>query len=250
MTKINFPKIGNKEHLSHMFSAQQWIGKSCKIPPNVLFIYSAGFHNLLIHLFEFRKNLELCDKDMWKRKTMITADNKLFVIEDAIGAPSTAAAMEKAIVCGGKNFLILGRAGGLGSDVRLNDIVLCSKAIRDEGTSHHYINSSKYVMPTKSLTSELAKKMLENGIKFSKGPTWTTDAIFAETKKEVRKYSDEGVLTVDMEAAAMFAVAKKRNVNASAAFVVSDILNKDMVKGAESYEELARIAEIFKNNFG
>ena len=58
-----------------------------------------------------------------------------------------------------------------------------------------------------------------------KGYTWTTDAIFCETKNEVSFYEKQGAQTVEMEASALFAFAKKRGLKAGAIFIISDLLN-------------------------
>ena len=63
------------------------------------------------------------------------------------------------------------------------------------------------------------------GKRYSIGTSWTVDAIYRETIEEVRKYQKEGVLTVEMEAAALFAVAKYRKVQLVSAFAISDSLS-------------------------
>jgi len=62
-----------------------------------------------------------------------------------------------------------------------------------------------------------------NKVGFIKGPTWTTDAPYMETKQEIRLYKKEGIKTVEMEAAALFAVAKRRKFKAAAIFWISDV---------------------------
>lgn len=62
------------------------------------------------------------------------------------------------------------------------------------------------------------------GLGYVLGSSWTIDAPFREIVAEVRKYQEEGVLTVEMEAAAIFSVAKYRNVEAGAIFTISDYL--------------------------
>jgi purine-nucleoside phosphorylase len=68
--------------------------------------------------------------------------------------------------------------------------------------------------------------MTQNGIDFGRKPTWTIDAPYRETKKEIEKYTKEGIATVDMEASALFALGKVRRVRVAAAFAVSDVLGK------------------------
>ena len=76
--------------------------------------------------------------------------------------------------------------------------------------------------------------------------------MFRETKKELEYYRKKGILTVEMEASALFAVAKARSVRASAAFAISDLLVErsstetyDELKLIKGYENLLKVADIF-----
>jgi len=140
-----------------------------------------------------------------------------------IGSPFAATLLEELIAMGGKEFINMGTAGGLVN----NGIFLCNKALRDEGTSHHYIADGIYSYPNKELTNKLKKSLIKSGLKFNIGPTWTIDAPYRKTKKEVIYYKKEGILTVEMEASALFAVAKLRGVKIASVFVVSDVLGNE-----------------------
>ena len=61
-------------------------------------------------------------------------------------------------------------------------------------------------------------------VKYHVGTSWTTDAPYRETLAEIRKYQSEGVATVEMEAAALFAVAEYRKVDMGSFFTISDSL--------------------------
>ncbi len=141
-----------------------------------------------------------------------------------IGAPAITTLMEELIVYGVENFITIGEAGGLQDYLKINNIVICEKSIRDEGVSYHYIKPSKYSYADKDLTKKIKKLFKKENIKFHTGKGWTIDTPYRETKKEIEKYQKEGVLTADMEASAIFAVAKALNVKAAAIFVVSDNL--------------------------
>ncbi|GAG93901.1 unnamed protein product [marine sediment metagenome] len=64
------------------------------------------------------------------------------------------------------------------------------------------------------------------GVEYSLGTSWTTDAPYRETIKEIDHYKGEGVLTVDMEASAVFTVSNALNVDASAIFTISDYVGE------------------------
>ena len=120
------------------------------------------------------------------------------------------------IAWGVTHFIAIGTAGAIAPDLKIGDLVGCDRAIRDEGTSHHYLPIGRYSHPTDG--GAFAKK-------FSRvGTTWTLDAFFRHTREEIEMHQKEGVLTVEMEASAIFAVGEMRGVSISAGFVISDLL--------------------------
>ena len=139
-----------------------------------------------------------------------------------IGSPHAVTIFEELISMGAREFVNMGTAGGLDKE----GIYLCDRAIRDEGTSHHYIENGKYSYPNEGLTKRLQITLNKNHIKFQKATTWTIDAPYRETKVEIEKYKSEGVATVEMEASALFTVAKLRGAKIASVFVVSDVLGK------------------------
>jgi uridine phosphorylase len=141
-----------------------------------------------------------------------------------IGGPAMSTVVETLAALGTRRFVNLGAAGGLQAGDRVGDLIVCDAAVRDEGLSHHYLPPARYAHPSAALTDSLARRLTAQGHAFKRGATWTIDAPYRETTEELRHYREEGVLTVEMEAAALFAVAEHRGFDASAAFVVSDTL--------------------------
>lgn len=141
-----------------------------------------------------------------------------------IGAPAAAVVLEELIALGTTEFINIGTAGGLQKSLRIGDIVVCSQAIRDEGVSHHYLSPAQYARPSAALTDRLKDALATTAIPYTEGPTWTIDTPYRETVEEARHYQREGVQTVEMEAAAVLAVAEYRRVAAAAAFAISDSL--------------------------
>lgn len=251
MARVTFPKIGEKHRFAPLFTAAQRMKGKPKLPEKIIFVYSSKLERMIkenLKLVEFHHPAGLTTATDFTKH--MTRDKKLALVKLSLGAPFTAIMMEDAIACGGKEFLILGTAGAINDNMLISDVVLCSKAVRDEGTSHHYIKTSTYIYPDKSMMHMLDDALSANGIEFSKGATWTTDAVYAETVKEVKHYRKIGIQTVEMEAAALFAVARKRKVRAAAVFTISDVLGKEwsgFAKGYEKYKKLAEIAGIFKS---
>lgn len=142
-----------------------------------------------------------------------------------IGAPHAVTRMEEWISFGTKRFVAVGAAGGMQKNLCIGDIVVCTKAIRDEGTSHHYVQSLKYAYPSTELTKSLHATLQNHRIPFREGASWTIDAPYRETVAEMLRYQKGGVLTVEMEASALFAVARVRKVQLASLFVLSDNLS-------------------------
>lgn len=165
-----------------------------------------------------------------------------------IGAPTTAMMMEELIADGVELFLSIGIAGCLDESIAMGDIIVCEKAIRDEGTSHHYTKSEKYAHPSTSLTATMKQDLQNRDEPFHVGPSWTTDAVYRETKQEIERYAEEGVLTVEMEASAVFTIAAYRGVEAGAMFVISDYLGSSEwePKFHLSKEDLQRLGDTAK----
>src|SRR3989304_5339450 len=103
-------------------------------------------------------------------------------------------------------------AGGRRPERGAGAIVVCTQAIRDEGTSYHYLAPAKYVDADPGLVEDLARAFQSLGIPMTKGVTWTTDGAYRETMEEVRAYQAEGGNTLARETAGVFAVGKARGV--------------------------------------
>jgi uridine phosphorylase len=144
-----------------------------------------------------------------------------------IGAPSTAMVVERLAAHGVDRFCIAGIAGCLQRDVGMGEPVVCTRALRDEGVSHHYVEPGRWASADEAMVQRCETAAEDAGLPVHRGPTWTTSAVYRETVPEIERYAEEGVLTVDMEAAALFAVAEYRDVEAGALFTVSDYLGSE-----------------------
>jgi uridine phosphorylase len=140
------------------------------------------------------------------------------------GAPIVAAALEELIAFGVQRFISIGLAGGLQPDQRAGDVVVCDRALRAEGTSYHYLPPARSVDADPTFRQQIRAALTARGITHVSGLSWTTDAPYRETRREVERYRAEGVKTVEMEAAALFAVGQRLNVATAAVFVIGDRL--------------------------
>jgi uridine phosphorylase len=89
--------------------------------------------------------------------------------------------------------------------------VVVERALRDEGTSYHYLPPSEYSEAAVHLTQMASEALTAAGIPIQSGATWTTDAPFRETEKAIEAAKNAGILAVEMEAAALYAFAKARD---------------------------------------
>ncbi len=167
---------------------------------------------------------------------------KLAVYQSPVGAPACGMHMEDVIEMGAKNFLLVGCCGCLDKEIEDYGIIIPTSAIRDEGTSYHYMpeGDENYIDP--KCVALIEEVMHENKIKYSKGKTWTTDALYRETKAKVESRIKMGAITVDMECSAMIAISKFRNVNFAQIFYGADNL------GGEDYDPRSLIDKTSMDN--
>jgi len=141
-----------------------------------------------------------------------------------IGSPVVASLAEELIAWGTKRLVVLSLAGGLQPGFHPGDVVICDRAVRDEGTSYHYLPAGKYVSASAEFVSDLSSLFEGSDLPHSIGGTWSTDAPYRESREEALGYQKEGVLAVDMESAGLFAVGQARGVDSASVFVIGDSL--------------------------
>jgi uridine phosphorylase len=139
-------------------------------------------------------------------------NQRLAFFHPGVGAPIAAGLLEEAIAFGCKKFIACGGCGVLEKDIAVGHIIVVSSAIRDEGVSYHYLPPDREVTANSKGVSALVTTLDSRGIPYRVGKTWTTDAPYRETLKKIVRRREEGCLTVEMESAALIAVAQFRNV--------------------------------------
>jgi purine-nucleoside phosphorylase len=141
-----------------------------------------------------------------------------------IGAPAITSIADELMAWGVKHLAILSLAGGLQPGLAPGSIVIADRAIRDEGTSYHYLPPGKDVQASSSLVSAISAALHMRGLPVTVGAVWSTDAPYRETREEADFYRGEGVQAVDMESAGLFAAAQVRGAQATSVFVIGDSL--------------------------
>jgi len=173
---------------------------------------------------------------------------KIYVLNPYFGAPASVFALELAIASGGKRFLVVGEAGAIKTGINIGDVILPTWALREEGTSYHYMPPDYIPKPSERLFNALKKEVKrqtgKENINVFEGGIWTTDASFRETEDKVREYSKRGILGVEMESSALMSVAKFRDVNLTVALAVSDELYRERWNPGFDSKSLRKTEEI------
>jgi uridine phosphorylase len=129
-----------------------------------------------------------------------------------VGAPFAAAMLDEAIGSGALKVIVCGGCGVLDREIAVGHLLVPELAVRDEGTSYHYLPASRTVSAPPEGVAAVVAALTAAGIPFLRTATWTTDAFYRETPAKVRLRREEGCLCVEMEAAALFAVAHYRGI--------------------------------------
>jgi uridine phosphorylase len=160
------------------------------------------------------------------------------------GSPILAELAEELAVMGARRMVILTWGGMLQPELKAGDIVVCNRALRDEGTSHHYLPHEKYIDGDDGLANLLADSIRARGSSCSIGSTWTTDAPYRETLEEIKQYQSEGVKVVEMETAGLFTIGKLRSIPTSSVVIGMDSLADYKWKVPERLDGIMHSLEI------
>lgn len=139
-------------------------------------------------------------------------ERRVGVFHPSVGAPLACAIFEEVIATGCNKFVACGSAGAVIPGLALGHVVVPDAAIRDEGTSYHYLPASREILADPHAVAVLSAVLHEAGVPHVVGKTWTTDAIYRETQAKIASRRAEGCITVEMETAAFLAVASHRGV--------------------------------------
>ena len=137
---------------------------------------------------------------------------KIALIQAGVGAPVGAFQIEELCAMGCKKIIACGSCGVLENDIAVGHLIIPTSAIRDEGTSYHYVKASREIEANTEAVNAIEKTMIEKKVPYIKGKTWTTDAFYRETPAKIKHRKNEGCITVEMEASAYMAVSQYNNI--------------------------------------
>ncbi len=156
---------------------------------------------------------------------IVYKEKKILVYRSRVGAPAAVMQFEEMISKGLKKLMLIGSCGVLDHQIGLGDIIIPYAGVRDEGTSYHYMPASTEVEADKNVIKSMMETMVQTNYPFTCTKTWTTDAIYRETKDKMQRRKEQGCQVVDMEFTAMQAVAKFRNIKFGQFFYSEDNLD-------------------------
>jgi uridine phosphorylase len=163
---------------------------------------------------------------------------RLTVCSTGIGCPSAAIAAEELSAVGVETLLRVGTTGALQRGIEIGDMVVATGAAKDEGTSKRYESQSVPAVPDYDVLSSLVEVSRDREEPVHVGPIATDDAFYAETEEYVRDWEKAGLLAVEMEAAALFSIARRKGMRAGAICTVDGNLVAGTQKGETEDEEL------------
>jgi len=189
-----------------------------RLPPIGVLVFSSG---------DFRAFHRIIEGQVkgWNRWLSVGAAGRksISLARSPIGAPAATITMEEMAALGCRTFLSFGACGSLLPDLRIGDVVLPTFAFSDEGTSRHYGKTSQ-LRPDAGFVRAIAVAAEKRAIPIRSGGTWTTDAVYRESRTRARDLVRHGVVAVEMEAAALWAVSRHRHLRTASLLVVSDEL--------------------------
>jgi uridine phosphorylase len=132
------------------------------------------------------------------------------IIACAVGGPFAVLLAEQLFVSGCQLLISITSAGQILPMRPPPYFVLIEKALRDEGTSHHYLPPARYTVLNRAIRRRVGDALKRFVPPIQRGASWTTDAPYRETAEAVEAARAEGVLAVEMEAASLYAFARAK----------------------------------------
>jgi len=142
-----------------------------------------------------------------------------------VGASACVVQYEELFAMGLEKIVVFGTCGVLDKSIDDLAIIIPNAAIRDEGTSYHYLKSAREIEVNPKYQKEFINLLKKHNYSYVTGKVWTTDAPYRETRNKVLKRKKEGCLCVDMECSAITALAKFRNKEIFQFFYAADNLD-------------------------
>ena len=156
--------------------------------------------------------------------TMKVDGTALTIVHAGDGASLAASFLDDLIAAGVRQVVACGGCGSLVEDIPAGHVMIPLSAVRDEGTSYHYLPPSRECYPSPEIVKSIEKTLNDADVPFIHVKTWTTDAVYRETESKRKKRIEEGCQVVEMEASALFAVAAFRKAEVGMLLYAGDLV--------------------------
>ena len=170
----------------------------------------------------------------------------IYVVPMPLGAPQAARVLEALYAIGVNKFMVCGGAGTLDDSITKDNTLIPISAVRDEGTSYHYLPPSREVELNPKVLAVIEKTLIREKAPYAKVKTWTTDGIFRETADRVLLRKSEGCGVVEMECSAFYAVAKHLGLTLGQLLYAGDIVETDQWSYRDWHEKIDQREKTFE----
>lgn len=138
------------------------------------------------------------------------AGREVGIIGRAVGASFAVLVAEELFASGCRMLISLTSAGQIVASGPPPYFIIIDRALRDEGTSYHYCPPAEFANACPRLLAAATQSLKFDGPRTIVGASWTTDAPFRETSEAIQAAADKGIFAVEMEAAALYALASAK----------------------------------------
>ena len=205
--------------------------------------FSKTLMDIIVEVFDAQIIAEVSTANGIRPVYKITYNGKeIALFMSSVGAPACVGIFEEIIAMGLEKLIMFGTCGTLVKEIEELAIIIPTSAIRDEGTSYHYMEASDEVTVNEKYREEFIDILNQYNCSYVEGKTWTTDAFYRETREKTQRRKEMGCICVEMECASMSAVSKFREVDFFEFFYAADNLD-DVDWDKRSLDNDAKLSE-------
>lgn len=155
-------------------------------------------------------------------------DDDVLLMHGTIGCAATGGFLDELTGIGIEKVMFCGGGGVLDNSIGVGELLVVEGAIRDEGFSYHYIEPSRIIYSQKDVREKICAYLTEQGVPYTTGIVWTTDAFYRETKEKIALRKEEGARIVEMEQSGCIAVAQFRDIKYGALIYGGDDVSRNV----------------------
>ncbi|MCA6718483.1 MULTISPECIES: nucleoside phosphorylase [Vibrio] len=164
------------------------------------------------------------------------------VCSTGIGAPSMIIAVEELKQCGVTHVVRVGSAGAMQSGIHLGELIIAEGAVRDEGGSKAYVDSSYAAYASFSLLKEVERYLSMQKVHYHFGVVRSHDSFYTDDEDAIcQHWNKKGILGADMETSALFTVGRLRGLHVASILNNVVLYQQDVKEGVGQYVDEAKV---------